>query len=177
MSEQPYRAAAKTKALESFVLKMRSAVDSSGRKPLELITTGTYRKRISLYQGLAEYWSDKTGPVLANGKPLEDEWRLKDYKEMSVSEKIAFNVENYIDDNKALDEELRLKLENAEKRVEQEKKDKENVSTIKTSAIVVIAERFFPPSSEAKENNEKETEDYISSSTSTSAEKTPGSAL
>ena len=114
---------------------MRSTVDTAGRKPLALITSGTYRKHVALYQTLAEYWSDKTGPVLANGTPLGDEWRIKDYKDMTVSEKIAFNVENYIDDNKALEEEERVKAEATAKKNEQEKKDKEGASTIKTSAV------------------------------------------
>jgi hypothetical protein len=122
MSEQPYRAAAKTKALENFVLKMRSTVDTAGRKPLALITSGTYRKRVALYQTLAEYWSDKTGPVLANGTALGDEWRIKDYKDMTVSEKIAFNVENYIDDNKALEEEERVKAEATAKKMNKKRK-------------------------------------------------------
>ena len=124
ISEQPYRAAKKGQALDDFIIKCKNSVNSNGNKPLSRITAGSYRTRTAAYRSLAAYWSDKTGPVLLDGKELGDEWRNKSYKDMSVSGKIAYNVDNYIEDYKALDKIESKNKEVAEIAQGKEKQDK-----------------------------------------------------
>ena len=157
ISEQPYRAAKKGQALDDFIIKCKNSVNSNGNKPLSLITAGSYRTRTAAYQSLVAYWSDKTGPVLSDGKELGDEWRNKSYKDMSVSEKIAYNVDNYIEDYKALDKIESKNKEVAEIAQEKEKQDKEAVNEIKTYAVGKLTERIiFSPEDNGKDGSEKE---------------------
>ena len=74
---------------------------------------------------------------------MGDEWRNKSYKDMSVSGKIAYNVDNYIEDYKALDKIESKNKELAEIAQEKEKQDKEAVNEIKTYAVGKLTERII----------------------------------
>jgi hypothetical protein len=124
ITEQPYRANKKGQALNEFILHCRNAVNSAGKKPLELINPSSYRTRTRLYRTLASYWNDKTGPVLSNGKELGDEWRNKNYKDMTVAEKIAYNVDKYIEDSETGKKLDSKKEEESELICQPEKQDK-----------------------------------------------------
>jgi hypothetical protein len=80
------------------------AEHSNGIKPLEKISISAVKSRYKRYIELAEYWSDKTGPVLANGQSDTDDDDVL-YEQMSVACKIRYNILEFHSDCKALENE------------------------------------------------------------------------
>jgi ribosomal 50S subunit-recycling heat shock protein len=139
IQEQPYRADVKGAAIEEFVLKCKAATNDAGLHPLELLSASTYRSRTIKYRTLATYWNDKTGPVMSNGKALGVDWKLKSYKDMTVAEKIAFNVDNYIEDYKCVEKEASKKEAEALQAKQQKEEDDTASNALTAKAIGKLA--------------------------------------
>jgi hypothetical protein len=106
MIHAPYRAKykGKTDAMNQFREYLMVAEHSNGIKPLEKISISAVKSRYKRYIELAEYWSDKTGPVLANGQSDTDDDDVL-YEQMSVACKIRYNILEFHSDCKALENE------------------------------------------------------------------------
>ena len=101
----PYRAKhGESQKRYNFIIRdLVQKVHSDGTRPLQNLSDFSAKGRFSAYLRLSEQWIDKTGAVFDDGTSPDDSTWGKGYKNMTVREKIAFNVDNILDDVASLE--------------------------------------------------------------------------
>ena len=144
VAHNPMRAAymGKGAAMQTFYDAAKSAC-YGGVAPLQS------KSRITAYKQLAEYWTDKTGPVTPDGLHINVD-EMKRYRDMSVREKIVYNVDAFISEMK--ENEQKEKLAETEK-AHVQKKEESAISKIKNTALGALID-LTPITSEDNEDDD-----------------------
>jgi hypothetical protein len=137
----PYKAkrGQKDVAITSMVNDLIKTSHSDGTMPLQKLTDYAVTSRLTAYLSLAEQWSDKTGPVFANGESPGEDMQAKAYSNMTIKEKILHNVEDIIEEHACMKNEATKK--NDEK-VEELKRQDTGVCKLMTMAMGNIESRI-----------------------------------
>ena len=117
--------------LSSMVNSLINCVHSDGTKPLNKLTEYSAKRRITAYLNLAEQWSDKTGAVFDDGTRPDEDMHEKGYNNLTVKEKILFNVEAIIEEHACMKNQASKENE----KVEVDKREKIGVGVLLTGAM------------------------------------------